>query len=269
VTGSQGAAVPQSVVIAHVSDLHIGAHDSDATDTLVADVAAARPTLTVVTGDCTMRARDGQFRQAGALIARLPEPRLVVLGNHDLPLFAIGSRLVRPYALYRARLCADLDPVVRLPGVTALGLNSMTRWRWKSGAVSRRQTTAVVEILGGAAPGTLRLLALHHPPFVGGLARLVGRAWLTRAIVEAGVDLVLAGHTHLPAEQQVELVADGRAHHVIEVVAGTATSHRTRREVGQSWSLIRIDGDTIAVQERHHFDRGWQDGPTAQFSRQP
>ncbi len=268
-TGSRGAAAPRSVVIAHVSDLHLGAHDPVAADTLVADVAAARPSLTVVTGDCTMRARDGQFRQASALLARLPEPRLVVLGNHDLPLFAVGSRLVRPYALYRAWLCADLDPVVRVPGVTALGLNSMTRWRWKSGAVTHQQTTAVVEILGGAAPGTIRLLALHHPPFQSGLARLAGRSRLSRALVEARVDLVLAGHTHLPAERQLELVADGREHHLIEVVAGTATSHRTRRDVGQSWSLIRIDGDNVAVQERHRVDRGWQAGPTAQFSRQP
>jgi 3',5'-cyclic AMP phosphodiesterase CpdA len=52
-----------ALVIAHVSDLHLGAHDAVAVDTLPADVAAARPTLTVVTGDVTMRARAGEFRR--------------------------------------------------------------------------------------------------------------------------------------------------------------------------------------------------------------
>jgi predicted MPP superfamily phosphohydrolase len=68
-------------VIAHVSDFHFGAHDPAAADSLAGDVAAAGPALTVVTGDCTMRARRREFRQAAELLARLPAPRLVVLGN--------------------------------------------------------------------------------------------------------------------------------------------------------------------------------------------
>src|SRR5688572_18053902 len=52
------------VVLAHVSDLHLGAHSAAAAGGLVADVVAAGPTVTVVTGDLTMRARPEQFRQA-------------------------------------------------------------------------------------------------------------------------------------------------------------------------------------------------------------
>jgi len=252
-------------VIAHVSDLHFGAHDPAAAASLADDVAAARPTLTVVTGDCTMRARRREFHQAAELLARLPAPRLVVLGNHDVPLRPV-ARLLRPYDRYRTHLCADLDPVALPPGVTALGLNSMPRWRWKSGGVTRRQVAAVVDSFGVATAGTVRLLALHHPPFVGGLARLVGRRRLAAALVQARVDLVLAGHTHVPQARDVELVAGDRAHRLVEVVAGTATSRRTRG-VGRSWTLISVDERTVTVRVRHQDGCGWRTGATAVLNR--
>jgi 3',5'-cyclic AMP phosphodiesterase CpdA len=240
------------LVIAHVSDLHLGADDPLAVRTLAADVAAATPTLTVVTGDCTMRARPSQFRAAAALLDRLPTPRLVVPGNHDVPL-SVPARALRPYTRYRAAICADLDPLVRTPGLTALGLNSMPRWRWKNGAVTGTQAGALVDHLGAATPG-VRLLALHHPPFATGAARLVGRTRLEHALAAARVDLVLAGHTHVPRSRRVPLAG---GHAVVEVVAGTATSRRVRG-TPRSWTLIRIDAGTIEVTPREEHAGTWQ-----------
>jgi predicted phosphodiesterase len=201
---------PASVLIAHLSDLHIGAHIPAVVDTLVADVVGAAPDLTVVTGDSTMRARTRQFVEVRGVLDRLPSPRLEVLGNHDLPLVSV-SRLVSPYARYRAYLGSELGPVVQISGLRALGLHSMPRWRWK-----------------GGPPLAARLLALHHPPFPHGLTRIVGRGRLVRALVSARVDLVLAGHTHVPSTRVVELTGAGHAHRLVEVVAGTATSRRAR-----------------------------------------
>ena len=252
-----------TIRIAHVSDLHLGAHDPAAVETLASDVAAAQPTLTVVTGDLTMRARPAQFRQAAALIERLPAPRLVVPGNHDIPLFAVGARLVRPYQRYRSAICEDLDPLVRAPGVTALGLNSMARVRWKNGGVTRKQAATVVDALAGEP---VCVLALHHPPFAGGLSRLVGRSRLARAMAEAGVHLALAGHTHVPDARLVELAAGGRAHRLVAVTAGTATSRRVRG-TARSWSLIDVEPGAVVVRERYHLGGGWRLGRTVSFPR--
>jgi len=163
-------------------------------------------------------------------------------------------------------LCADLDPVVSPPGLTVLGLNSMPRWRWKSGGVTRRQIATVVESLGAATAGSVRVLALHHPPFVGGLDRLVRRRRLEAAIVAARVDLVLAGHTHVPLAREVELVAGDRKHRLVEVVAGTATSRRTRG-VGRSWTLISVDDRTVTAQVRSQDGCGWRTGATVVLKR--
>jgi 3',5'-cyclic AMP phosphodiesterase CpdA len=91
------------IVVAHVSDLHLGAHDPKAVAGLAAEVAAFRPDLTVVSGDHTMRARPREFGQVAALLDDLPHPLLVVPGNHDLPLVS-PLRLLDPYGRYRAWL---------------------------------------------------------------------------------------------------------------------------------------------------------------------
>jgi len=261
VTGQPGTG--GQLVIAHVSDLHLGAHDPAAVRTLAADVTAARPALTVVTGDLTMRARTGQFRAARELLDRLPTPLLVVTGNHDLPLLS-PARVFAPYQRYRRWIRADLDPVVEVPGLIACGLQTTPRWRWKAGRVTRRQTDAVMAVLEAAPTGAARVLAVHHPPLAGGLGRMVGRARLLRTLAASRVDLVLAGHTHVPHSGYVEVA--GASHRAIEVVAGTATSRRTRR-VGRSWTVIRIDRDAITVQERHQSGSDWHPGRAAVYQR--
>jgi 3',5'-cyclic AMP phosphodiesterase CpdA len=242
--------VHRPVVVAHLSDLHLGAHDPAAVDSIGADVAAARPDLTVVTGDLTMRARPAEFRKARELLDRLPGPVLTVLGNHDLPL---GSwrRVLRPYGRWLSMIDADPEPIRSAGGVTALGLNSMPWWRWKNGRVDARQAGLVARTLGAAANGNVRVLALHHPPLATGTARLFGASRLLAAARHARVDLVLAGHTHVPDVRVI-----GRQ---VFVVAGTATSLRTRG-TACSWSLISVDRGETVVRERHLGPDGWHVG---------
>jgi 3',5'-cyclic AMP phosphodiesterase CpdA len=255
-----GAAGRWPVTIAQVSDLHIGAHLPAVVDSLIADVTAAAPSLTVVTGDLTMRARRAEFLTVRAALVRLPRPLLVVLGNHDVPLDR-PSRIWAPYARYQRQIAPDLNPMLELPGLRALGLQSMPRWRWKGGRVSRGQASMVAELLGVGGPSSpsVRLIALHHPVSPAGPARIVGRDRLLRACRDAQIDVVLAGHTHRSAVHRLELTAAGRSWPVLEVVAGTATSTRDRGN-GRSWNLIQIDVDSIRVQERQQVGSGWRTG---------
>jgi 3',5'-cyclic AMP phosphodiesterase CpdA len=255
----------EPLVVAHLSDLHLGAHIQATVDSLVADVAAVRPRLTVITGDCTMRARTAQFQQARAVLDQLPAPRLVVIGNHDVPLVSV-RRLFSPYSRYRHGIEPELDPQVHVLELCALGLQSTPRWRWKGGRVSRRQADLVVQVLGGGPPAAIRLVALHHPPFARGPAAVAGGAALGRALVRARVDLLLAGHTHLPRTRSVELADGASVHRVVEVVAGTATSRRTRG-AARSWTVIRIEPAMIAVQERYEVDGCWLPGRTSRYPR--
>jgi 3',5'-cyclic AMP phosphodiesterase CpdA len=216
----------------------------------------------VVTGDSTMRAREAEFAQARTVLDSLVAPLLVVTGNHDIPLVGVG-RLVAPYDRYRAWLDASLEPRLDLPGLRALGLQSMPRWRWKSGRVSGRQSAQVGTFLGAAPPGTIRLLALHHPPSARGSARIAGRAALLRAAAAARVELVLAGHTHVPASRRLELAP---GYGLVEVVAGTATSLRLRG-APRSWTVIRVEAGRIHVDVRVEVDGRWCGGPAVSYPR--
>lgn len=230
--------------IAHVSDLHFGVHDSSAAQALIADVTAFAPDLTVVTGDLTMRARVSEFQLARAFLDRLPGPVLVTTGNHDLPLDS-PLRVVRPYDRYRTWITPDLNPVVRVPGLTAVGLQSMPWWRWKDGLVTPSQIARTESTFTASPAGDLRLVALHHPPF--------GRMLINGdALLRAGADLLLAGHTHHPDVRRI-----GRT---VIVVAGTSTSHRTRRGTPSSWNRITIDKGMVTVVERHFTSSAWLTG---------
>jgi 3',5'-cyclic AMP phosphodiesterase CpdA len=241
------------IVVAHLSDLHFGAHDERAVAGIAAEVAAFAPDLTVVTGDHTMRARPREFDRAAALLKELPEPLLVVPGNHDLPLVS-PLRLLDPYGRYEHWL-GHHDPVVHLPGLTALGLNAMPRWRWKAGRAGRAQVDDVRRVLGGAPAHDVRLLALHHPPQARSFA---GTHRLRCALRATHTDLVLTGHTHVPGVHRW----DGGP---LIVTAGTATSYRIRR-VSRSWTLLRIDGRTIEVHERFEDPHGaWHTGRVASY----
>jgi predicted MPP superfamily phosphohydrolase len=258
------------VVIAHLSDLHFGSHDPASAESLLDDVASFHPTVTVVSGDLTQRARHHEFSAAVAFLDRLPAPRLVVLGNHDVPLDLL-QRVTAPYRHYREHVRLDLDPVLDADGVRVLGLQSMPRWRWKSGRVSRRQTDSVVSTLDGpeaadGRPRAVRVVALHHPVSPTRAATLVGRARLLSALAEARVDLVLAGHTHRPSLTWLEIPEAEGSWCVLQGVAGSATSTRLRG-MPRSWTTYRIDATTITVEERFESGAGWATPGERHFRR--
>src|SRR5688572_31234000 len=77
------------VRIAHLSDVHFGAHDPAVVAGAEAWLAEHRPDLVVISGDFTQRARVEQYREAGAFLDRLEAAGLQTLGvpgNHDIPL---------------------------------------------------------------------------------------------------------------------------------------------------------------------------------------
>jgi 3',5'-cyclic AMP phosphodiesterase CpdA len=257
-----------AVRIAHVSDIHVGAHDDLALDGLVADLHAADVAATVVTGDLTMRARSHQFARAVEAVGQFPPPTIVVLGNHDIPLLNSFRRLAAPYAKYLAAVTDDLDPVLDLATVRIQGLASMPRWRWKSGRVSSRQADLIRATFADSPAGTARVVALHHPPSLANLDSMAGRAEFERALVDAEVDVVLAGHTHVPAVRVLQVGPASASRQVIEVVAGTATSHRTRG-LARSWSLLEFTAATIVVTEHSAEGRLWRPQPAHELALPP
>jgi 3',5'-cyclic AMP phosphodiesterase CpdA len=222
-----------------VSDTHFGTEQGAVVEALVALAKQQRPDVLVLSGDITQRARTAQFRAARAFVDRLGVPWLAVPGNHDIPLFDVWARMHRPYGRYSAAFGADLEPVHRTADLLLVGVNTTRPWRHKHGEVSALQVDRVARLVEHADPAQLRVVVVHQPIAVT-LAkdksnRLRGHAAALKRWAQAGVDIVMGGHIHLPYVMQLEDLARP----LWAVQAGTAVSSRVRSGAPNSVNLLR------------------------------
>ena len=101
------------LTILHISDLHFGMpYLPEVGEAVLRAAPALKPDAVVVSGDLTQRARDEEFAAARAFLDRLPDvPRVVVPGNHDVPLYNVFQRFGSPFGKYRRFIDAQLEPV--------------------------------------------------------------------------------------------------------------------------------------------------------------
>ena len=239
--------------LVHLSDLHFGAHDERLVEAVEAKVDELNADLVVISGDFTQRARTEQFREACEFLERLRDHGHEVLGvpgNHDVPLYDVLRRFLSPLARYRRFIDETLCPVVELPGVLVVGINTARSLTFKDGRINQDQADFIRETFARAPSEAARVLVTHHPLFalrIGEqLERAIGRQELALDVVEqVGVDMVLAGHAHHASSQDAsDLVT--RAGGVLVVQAGTATSTRVR-EQEQSFNAIDIAEGSVTV----------------------
>lgn len=232
-------------VLLQISDTHFGTEQAAVVEALGSLAHAQRPDVVVLSGDITQRARPAQFRAARAFVDRLGAPVLAVPGNHDIPLFDLWARLRHPYARYSAAFGTDLEPVHQSPELLVVGVNTTRPWRHKDGEVSALQIDRVARLLEHADPAQLRVVVVHQPMAVTRAEdepnRLRGHAAALQAWAEAGADLVIGGHIHLPYVMPLQ----GLARPLWVVQAGTAVSSRVREGVPNSVNLLRWGADAV------------------------
>lgn len=247
--------------IVHLSDLHFGRIDPQLLGPLQQCVGALRPDVVVVSGDLTQRARVPEFTQARQFLAGLPQPQVVVPGNHDIPLYDVVRRLMRPLARYRRYISDELEPCYIDDEVVVIGVNTARSLTIKDGRVNRQQLARLTEQLASLPQQLVRIVVTHHPFDLPGQGRrdLVGRASLAMAaFAQSGVDILLSGHMHAShAGNTARRYALG-GYAALTIQAGTATSTRGRGEAN-AFNLIRIDGAKLELTRY-----GW-DGAAASY----
>jgi 3',5'-cyclic AMP phosphodiesterase CpdA len=254
--------------IAHLSDLHFGRVDGALADALLTDLAALAPTLVVISGDLTQRARRSQFRDARRFLDRLPAPYLVVPGNHDIPLYDVFRRAFKPLDRYRETITADLAPTYLDDALAVLGLNTARPSVWKEGRISKAQL-ALIRWLGSVDGARLRVLVTHHPfiPPPGRQTPLVRRGDEALRIAAAcGVDLCLGGHLHVGYTGDVRAYHPGLGRSIVVVQAGTAISNRRRGEPN-GYNFLRVTRDGLEVEVRIAAGGRYAPLRTSRFAR--
>lgn len=229
-------------LILHLSDTHFGVERDKVVQALLRLSEQQRPDVAVLSGDVTQRGRSDEFAAARRFVDALTaRHKLVLPGNHDIPLFDVWQRLFAPYRNHQRAFGTTLEPVLDDAGLLILGVRTTRRYRHVDGTVSARQVAQNSARLRRSSAG-LKLVVTHQPVHVERPADahnlLRGRASALREWSAAGADLILGGHIHLPFVAPLRS-AYGLAREVWAVQAGTAVSRRTRPGVPNSVNLIR------------------------------
>jgi 3',5'-cyclic AMP phosphodiesterase CpdA len=241
--------------VAHISDLHFGTEDPNITAGLLRDLSELGPSLCLVTGDLTQRARASQFRAAREFLDEIAAPKVIVPGNHDVPLFDLFRRFLFPLRRYQRFINAELNPCYEDRELNVTGINTARSLTWKSGRISRQQIDWLQKRLRNRASDKFKIVMTHHPfiPPAGdehsGLD-LVGRAAIALPVLDScGVDLLLAGHLHLGYSGDIRTYYPASGRSIIVAQAGTAISRRVRSEPN-AYNLLTLARDTIHIDIR-------------------
>jgi 3',5'-cyclic AMP phosphodiesterase CpdA len=243
--------------IAHLSDIHFGRVDPRIVDPLVETTRAIAPDLMVMSGDLTQRARRKQFRAARHCLDRLPQPQLVIPGNHDVPLWDVALRFADPYGRYRHYIQRDLDPVFVDDEFIAVGLNSARSFPFHGGGrISAAQVDAAAARLRAAREGQLKIVVTHHPFYLPtadhARKHLLGGAEMAMPrLAAAGADVFLAGHLHVHHVEHAAKRFKIAGHSALLIQAGTlSTRHRGE---ANSFNVLRLAKEQIEV-ERYDWN---------------
>ena len=210
--------------------------------------------MIAVTGDLTHRGRRREHERAAAFLRGLGRPLLVIPGNHDIP-YTFPARFTRPWAEFE-RQWETVEPVFRS--------DELHRRRAQLGAavaapVGRDprapQIARAAELLAEAPEGALRVVALHH--------HLIGAPWRSRkkpvarrsevlaGLVDAGAELILAGHIHQAAvseRHEFEVERNGLRGVTVSIAPGLGQPRPNRRGEARGLHVYEASGDELLVQ---------------------
>jgi 3',5'-cyclic-AMP phosphodiesterase len=227
--------------IAQISDLHCGGVHfvPNLLERAVSEVNDLAPDVVVCSGDLTTFGFKGEYAQAKAYLDRINCPNLVVIpGNHDAR--NVGY-------VHFEQLFGERSSVLHVGSVSIVAVDS-TVPDLDYGQIGRGRYRWIEEQF--ARPASLRIFVLHHHllpvPGTGRERNVVNDAGdALECLQRAGVNLVLAGHKHVPYAWKLE--------NIFVVNAGTVSSLRLRGNTRPCYNVIELSGNRIEVYRKHPF----------------
>jgi 3',5'-cyclic AMP phosphodiesterase CpdA len=249
--------------VLHLSDLHFGAGADDAI-VRGAPVLIERydPELVIASGDLSHRGREQQLSRAATFLRSLGPPVLAIPGNHDIP-YTFPARFTHPFREFE-RQWETTEPTYSSPTVHVVGLNSVRPWRHQSGGIRTGQLEDAAERLRGSDPSAFQIVVLHH--------HLIGAPWRSRkkpvarrnhvlaALVDAGADLILAGHIHQAAvseRHEFEISRGGERGCVVSVAPGLGQPRPQRQGEARGVHVYEIDERCLRIQTLVWHETDW------------
>jgi 3',5'-cyclic AMP phosphodiesterase CpdA len=259
-------------VLMHISDLHAGPpFRIDLAEQVAREAHELKPDLLVVSGDFVQRADfPNQWKVITAYLKTLPEPRLVVAGNHDVPLFNPFKRLFRSYDTYNKHISVDLNPVFERPGLLVVGGCTAHGLTIDGGRLSADQIATIEHHFSRAPDGACKIAVLHHhvvnPPGAERRNMISNATAAVQLLDRCGVELLLCGHIHVSYVGTTLDVRPDLRQGTIICQSGTTTSRRGKgREHGKnSYNVIEIEDHVIRIGQHMYIEQAGRFVPVAE-----
>ena len=246
------------MLIAQISDLHIKAEGNlaygivDTAQMLRECVASIMrqnplPDFVVVTGDMVDYGRKNEYDLLKELLAPLDMPLYVVVGNHD------ERQLLReafsgPGFEYLEQFDEFVQYAVDLGGLRLLALDTGVPMEGR-GTLCAKRLAWLNERLGEDVSPTL--IAMHHPPFLTGIAHMDAIGLEGSAELED----IISRHSH------VERLLCGHLHRSIQCRFGGTVASTCPSPAHQVAFDLRADGPDRFVMEPPGYQLHlWRDG---------
>jgi len=257
----------------HISDLHVGTPEAPKVERSLATlIERAAPELVVASGDLTHRGRPEQHAAAASFLRALGPPVLAIPGNHDIP-YTFPARFTRTFAEFE-RHWQTTEPVHTSPRLHVVGLNSVRPWRHQSGGIREEQLRRTSELFAQAPAGALRVAVLHH--------HLIGAPWRSRkkpvsrrshvlaSLVDAGAELILAGHIHQGAvseRHEFEVIRGDVRGVTVSIAPGLGQPRPQRRGEARGLHVYECSEESILVETYVWRDDDWGLTAVRRFAR--
>jgi len=252
--------------LVHISDLHFGRTEPAVVQALTRAIQEISPDLVVVSGDLTQRARLDEFKQAQDFLQSFMFDKIIVPGNHDVPLYSIFERLFFPFWRFRQWLSPNLYPTFENEEISILGITTAHARTVAGGKLSPEAQAQIQKLWIDQPSKKLKVLVSHHPfeAFTTQKPdqRVGFRSHLpTDVLLKAAPDLLLSGHLHQSVAAISAQVFPTVHRSMVCAQAGSAISTRLRVETN-AFNRIELQSNFIRV------EKFWLDDQTMKFSKQ-
>lgn len=188
-----------------------------------------QPELIVITGDLVDLGRPEEYAYLRELLAPLPQPLLVVPGNHDAREGFRAAFADQGYLPTQGFLQYAIDD--RYP-MRFIGLDTLVPMEGRGELCAER--LAWLDETLSSQPGRPTVVLMHHPPFLTGIGHmdelgLTGRDAFEAIVARhAQIELILCGHLHRNIQARVggraTMTSPSTAHQVALDLRDTAPS---------------------------------------------
>jgi len=235
----------KETIIAQISDIHVG--ESYFIPSLLTraidEINELNPDIVIITGDLTANGFRREYDTVKNYLAPIKCENLIVqLGNHD-------SRNVG--YLHFEQIFGERYKTFRNKDVTIIAADS-SEPDLDNGQIGREHYKWIKEEFGKSGSKNFKIFAMHHHlvsvPNTGRERNIVNDAGdVLETVVDAGVDMVLCGHKHVPYLWRVE--------DLLVVTSGTVSCLRLRGVIEPSYNIIYVREKEIDIYRRSPFDK--------------